>query len=168
MIEMLKRILLILCTNFLLGPSQARAESWYAGVQGTVPAFGVHLGWEDQGYGVRFSVSGAPISSVLLGASLDAYILTESEKARAYLGGGVSVLYEGAGQTTYGVLEGLAGFGFELGGGTRLYLEWNPGLILLRNPSYAASTPVEYQYEYFPIVEILFVTRINLGLSFRL
>ena len=160
---MLKRFFLILCTCVLLGLSQARAESWYAGVQGTIPAFGVHLGWENQGYGVRFSVNGSPISSFLLGASLDAYILTESEKARAYLGAGVSVLYEGVGKTTYGVLEGLAGFGAELGGGTRLYLEWNPGLILLRNPYFDPAT----QFEYFPIVEILFVTRINLGLSFR-
>jgi hypothetical protein len=164
---MLKRILLILCTCVFLGPSQARAESWYAGVQGMVPAFGVHLGWEDQGYGMRFSVSGSPISSLLLGASLDAYVLTESEKARAYLGVGLTVLYEGSGKTTYGVLEGLAGFGFELGGGARLYLEWNPGFILLRNPSYESSISAEYRYEYFPIVEILLATRLNLGLSFR-
>jgi hypothetical protein len=156
---MLKRILLILCTCVLLGPSQARAESWYAGLQGTIPALGVHLGWENQGYGVRFSVSGAPIGSLLLGAGLDAYILSESEKARAYLGGGFSVLNEG--RTTYGVLEGLAGFGAELGAGARLYLEWNPGLILLRNP------PLTDTFEYFPIVEIFSLVRLNLGLSFR-
>jgi hypothetical protein len=158
---MLKRILLILCTCVLLGPSQARAESWYAGLQGTIPAFGVHLGWENQGYGVRFSVSGAPIGSLLLGAGLDAYILTESERARAYLGGGFTLLNEG--RTTYGVLEGLAGFGAELGGGARLYFEWNPGLILLRNPSFDPAI----QFEYFPIVEIFLLIRLNLGLSFR-
>jgi hypothetical protein len=156
---MLKRILTILILVLL--STLARAEGVYGGVQGTLPAFGVHLGWDAQDYGVRGSFVVMPFGSLGYGASVDAYWITVENPARFYLGAGGTVFYEGGGRATYTALEGLVGFRVNTGNGTWTYLEWNPGFTVLRNP------PLTDAFEYFPIVEILLVFRLNLGLSFK-
>jgi hypothetical protein len=156
---MLKRILIILIIALL--PTLVRAEGVYGGVQGTLPAFGVHLGWDDRDFGVRGSLVVMPFGPLGYGASVDAYWITTEDRARFYLGGGGTVFYEGGGRVTYTALEGLVGFRVNTGNGTWTYLEWNPGFTLLRNP------PLTDAFEYIPVVEILLAFRINLGFSFK-
>jgi hypothetical protein len=156
---MLKRILTILFIALL--PNLARAEGLYAGMQATIPAFGVHLGWDGQDFGVRGSFVVMPFGSLGYGASVDAYWITAEDRARFYLGGGGTVFYEGSGRTTYTALEGLVGFRVNAGNGTWTYIEWNPGFTVLRYP------PLTDTFEYFPIVEIFLIFRLNIGLSFK-
>jgi hypothetical protein len=157
---MFKRILTILIIALL--PTFARAEGLYAGGQGMLPAFGVHLGWDAQDYGIRGSLNLLPIGSIGYLASIDAYWLTNPNPVRFYLGAGGTLMYEGNGKTIYTALEGLAGFRVDIGNGAWGYLEYNPGFIVSRNPPLSADV-----FEYIPVAEILLAFRLNLGFSFK-
>jgi hypothetical protein len=161
---MLKRILITIVTVACIFTT-ARADGFFIGGTIGVMGGGLQVGWEsEQSFGVR--LSGGSFWGIGYFLSGDAYYHWGSDQGRGYLGGGVTTIvvtsnaYEG--NVAYVAPELLFGGSFPVAPHAEMFAEFNPGLTIARLPALRPDT-----FEYFPVVEIGLLIRLNFGFRIR-